>query len=358
MDELNTFIAGMINSFSISMITERSWFEIASILAPSVILILVLFGFSFLLQNRNGKIATYIICLLLILLFLPYELYRQATTLSKAQANVAETESSLKTLLNASDLDHLENLVNQEVASGILDEAIDRLSQQEKKELILISWLIAENEKRSRQHHEDQQAALTKAIQLHLDQAKQEIISTREPVDKISADILQRIEDDVSRLIAEKMQPFSQAIEGSLDSFQENIQQFMQNELNTYEETLTSLTQKGIEELGNALKHHTYRAQRKFTQQIRQANEESAQKLNEAQRNIAQLNSTIEEINLEKIIEQIKQLSDSINIIQKQNDIRFEYHECIRSAGLIDLIGKEEECRKKLNNDTNDLINP
>lgn len=358
MDELNTFIAGMINSFSISMITERSWFEITSILAPSIILILVLFGFSFLLQNRNGKIATYIICLLLILLFLPYELYRQAATLSKAQANVAETESSLKTLLNASDLDHLENLVNEEVASGMLDEAIDQLSQQEKRELILISWLIAENEKRSRQFHQDQQAALTKAIQSHLDQAKQEIINTREPVDKISADILQHIEDDVSRLIAEKMQPFNHAIDGSLGSFQENIQQFMQNELKTYEEMLTSLTQKGIEELGNELKHHTYRAQRKFTQQIRQANEESVQKLNEAQRNIAQLNSTIEEINLETITAQIKLLSDSINTIQKQNDIRFEYHECIRSAGLIDLIGKEEECRKKLNNDTNDLINP
>ena len=70
------------------------------------------------------------------------------------------------------------------------------------------------------------------SYQSHLDQAKQEIINTREPVDKISADILQHIEDDVSRLIAEKM-PFNHAIDGSLGSFQENIQQFMQNELKT-----------------------------------------------------------------------------------------------------------------------------
>ncbi|SFI21218.1 hypothetical protein [Nitrosomonas sp. Nm34] len=39
MSEINEFIADLVNHFSLSTVTDRSWFEIASILAPSVIFI-------------------------------------------------------------------------------------------------------------------------------------------------------------------------------------------------------------------------------------------------------------------------------------------------------------------------------
>ena len=62
MNELNEFIADLLNNFSLSTVTDRSWFEIALILAPSVILILTLFGFSFTLQKKKLE-NRYLYCL-------------------------------------------------------------------------------------------------------------------------------------------------------------------------------------------------------------------------------------------------------------------------------------------------------
>lgn len=357
MDKLNEFIAGWINGVSLSRVTDRDWFEIVSILAPSVILILVLFGFSFALQNKNGKIVTYITCLLLTLLFLPYELFRQSAAISKAQANISEIQTSLKTLLSTSDLKHIENLADKEVAVSILEEMINPLDRKEKKELILISWLIAENEKQSLRLHEDKQKLFSDEIKSSLSDTKQEIINTREPVDKIADDILKRIEGDINHLIENKMQSFSQAIDHSLGTFQQGINSFVQNELRTYEETLAALAQKGADELSHELKNFTHTTGLEFSNQLRHVNQESLQKLDETQKSIDHLGNAIENINPNKMITHIKRLSDSIELIQKQNEVRFRYHECMRSAGLIDLIGKEEECKKQLSTHMNDLIN-
>lgn len=357
MNELDEFIAKLINDFSLNAIMDRSWFEIASILTPSVILILVLFALSFSLQNKNWKITTYITCFLLTVLFLPYELFRQSATLSRAEANVSEMQTSLETLLNTSALHHMRSLADQDVATSLLKEITSTLDQKEKKELIFISWLLAENEKQSLRLHETLQKSLAEEIKSSLDEAKTEIINTREPVDKISDDIVKQINEDISYLIENKMQSFNQAIDHSLATFQQGVDAFVQNKLKTHEETLATLTERGIDDLRNELKNYTRKTHREFSNKIRQVNQESLHKIDETQARIDRLGNTMENINLDKISAQINRLSNSIELIEKQNDIRFAYHECMRSAGLIDLIGKEEECKKQLSTRMNDLIN-
>ncbi|MDV6343692.1 hypothetical protein [Nitrosomonas sp. Is37] len=407
MSELNKFIAGLLNNFSLSAVTDRSWFEIASILTPSIILILTLFGFSFILQKRNWKIVIYITCLLLTLLFLPYELFRQSTAISKAEANIGEMQASLKTLLNASDLNQIENLADKEVTSSILEEMIGNLDQKEKKEVLLISLLAAENEKQSLRLLEDKHKHFSDEIKSSISDAKKEIINTREPIDKISGDILKQIDrnishlienkmqsfnqvsdeikssisdakkeiintrepvdkisDDIlkqnrniSHLIENKMQSFNQAIDHSLKTFQQGINSFVQNELEAHEKTLVTLTQKSIGELGNELKDYINETKQEITNQIQHANNEPLQKLDVTQRSIDQLGNTVGNINLDKVIAHIKQLSTSIDLLQKQNEVQFEYNECIRSVGWIDLVGKEEECKKKLYMSMNEMIN-
>lgn len=356
MSELNEFIANLLNNFSVSIVTDRSWFEIASILTPSVILILTLFGFSFTLQKRNWKIVTYVACLLLTLLFLPYELFRQSAAISKAQANIGEMQASLKTLLNASDLNQIENLADKEVASSILEEMISNLDQKEKKEVLLISLLTAENEKQSLRFLEDKHKHFSDEIKSSIIEAKKEIINTREPVDKISGDILKRIDEDISHLIENKMQSFNRVIDHSLETLQQGINSFVQNELKTYEETLVTLTQKGIGELGNELKNYTSETKQEIANQIKDMNNEPLQKLDATQKSIDQLGNTVGNINLDKVVIHIKQLSTSIDLLQKQNEVQFKYTECIRNVGWIDLVGKEEECKKKLYTNMNELI--
>ncbi|SDX90978.1 hypothetical protein [Nitrosomonas sp. Nm33] len=408
MSELNKFIAGLLNNFSLSAVTDRSWFEIASILTPSIILILTLFGFSFILQKRNWKIVIYITCLLLTLLFLPYELFRQSAAISKAEANIGVMQASLKTLLNASDLNQIENLADKEVASSILEEMIGNLDQKEKKEVLLISLLTAENEKQSLRFLEDKHKHFSNEIKSSISDAKEEIINTREPVDKISGDILKQIDGginhlienkmqsfnqasdeiksiisdakkeiintrepvdkisgdilkqidgNISHLIENKMQSFNQAIDHSLETLQQGINSFVQNELEAHEKTLVTLTQKSIGELGNKLKDYTNETKQEITNQIKHANNEPLQKLDVTQKSIDQLGNTVGNINLDKVIAHIKQLSTSIDLLQKQNEVQFEYNECIRSVGWIDLVGKAEECKKKLYTSMNELIN-
>ena len=60
-------------------------------------------------------------------------------------------------------------------------------------------------------------------------------------------------------------------------------------------------------------------------------------------------------INLDQVVNQVQQLSDLINLAQERNEALFEYNECVRTAGIIDLIGKEEDCKKKLNKRLDEL---
>ncbi|SFM10262.1 hypothetical protein [Nitrosomonas communis] len=356
MNELNEFIADLLNNFSLSTVTDRSWFEIALILAPSVILILTLFGFSFTLQKRNWKIVTYIACLLLTLLFLPYELFRQSTAISKAQANIGEMQASLKALLNDSDLKYIENLADKEVASSMLEEMISNIDRKEKKEVLLISLLTAENEKQSLRFLEEKYKYFSDEIKSSINKAQKEIINTREPIDKISDDILKRIDSDITHLLENKMQSFNQAIDHSLETFQQGINSFVEKELKTYEETWVTLTQKGISKLGSELKNYTNEAKQEIATQMKHINNEPLQKLDTAQKSIDQLEDTVGNINLDKVVAHLKQLLTSIDSLQKQNKVHLEFNECLRTVGWIDLVGKEEECKKKLYTNMNELI--
>ena len=67
--------------------------------------------------------------------------------MARADANVNEMHGSLQELLNSANLSHLQDVANKEVSADILDELIHGLNQEQKKDLILISWLIAEMRK-------------------------------------------------------------------------------------------------------------------------------------------------------------------------------------------------------------------
>ena len=61
------------------------------------------------------------------------------------------------------------------------------------------------------------------------------------------------------------------------------------------------------------------------------------------------IGATIADVDLKNVAQQIKQISSSMDVAQKKADILFEYNECMRAAGMLDLAGKEENCRTKLN---------
>lgn len=128
------------------------------------------------------------------------------------------------------------------------------VGSERKKEVLLISLLTAEHEKQSLRFLKDKYKYFSDEIKSSISEAKKEIVNTRGPVGKISSDILKRADRDISLLIENKMPSFNQAIDPSLKSFQQRINSFVQNELKTYEETLITLTQKGMSEAGSELK--------------------------------------------------------------------------------------------------------
>ena len=73
---MNEFIAKVLNILSLDALTGRSWLDLISILAPSVILIIALFVASLFLKIRNWRFSAYVVCLILTLVYLPYELHR------------------------------------------------------------------------------------------------------------------------------------------------------------------------------------------------------------------------------------------------------------------------------------------
>ena len=340
---MNEFIAKILNFLSFDVLTGRNWLDIVLILAPSVILIIALFSLSFLIKNKKWRFSAYSVCLVLTLVYLPYELLRQSTAMARADANVNEMHHSVQELLNSANLSHLNDVANKEVSANILDELIHGLDQEKKKDLILVSWAISENEKNSLKQIDGKQKSLADEIKSNLNETKIEIIESRPPIEKISDTIVKRLDSDINQLVETKMQAFKQEIDNSLDNFKENINSFVQGELNNYQEKLAVITQQNVDELRN----YSNKANQAFSHQANKSNQESLKKIDAAKDSIDEAGTTI----AQTVTQQVKQLSASIELAQKKNDILFEYNECMRTAGLLDLAGKEQQCKTKLNQD-------
>jgi len=339
---MNEYIAELLNLFSFDQIINRDWLDIALIVAPSVILILALLGYLFFVKSKKWRITVYATCLALTLTILPYELLRQSAEMSRADANVDEIQDGLKELLTTANLEHISGITNKAVATEILDEMIQGLGQEKKKDLILISWLMAENDRMSLNQFENKQESLANDIKLSLSDTKSEIIDSRTPVEKISDDIVTRLDSDVNYLIENKMQSFKHEINHSLDTFQQGINSFIQTELNSYEEKLSAITEKNTEEL----RGYAQKAEQAFSQQVNKTNKDSIQRLDDTKLSIESINTAIRKINLDNVMQQVKQLSNSVEDSQRKSSIMFEYNECLRSITLFDLTGKKEQCRE------------
>ncbi|PXW88916.1 hypothetical protein C8R34_10665 [Nitrosomonas sp. Nm84] len=344
---MHEFIAKVTNFISLDVLIGRSWLDIVSILTPSVLLIIGLFCLSYFIKFRKWRFSAYFLCLVLTLVYLPYELLRQATAMARADANVNEMHSSLQGLLNSANLDHMNDVANKEVSADILDELIRGLDRNKKKDLILVSWLISENEKSSLSQIDDKQKLLADTIKSSLSETKTEIIESRPPIEKISETIVKRLDGDINQLVETKMQAFKQEIDSSLDNFKEGINTFVQGELNNYQEKLAVITQQNVDEL----RSYSSKANQAFSQQANRTNQESLKKIDAAKDSIDEAGTTI----AQTVTKQVKQLAASIELAQKKSDILFEYNECMRTTGVLDLAGKEQQCKTKLSQDMSSL---
>ena len=345
---MNEYIAELSNLFSFDGLTnalnQRSWLEIAFILSPSVVLIFLLFGYTGFLKTKLWQLTIYIICFVLVAAYMPFELMRQSTEMSRAQANVDEMRNTLQEFMEAANLEYVNTLNNEEVAAGMLDELLNGLSAKQKKELIMISWLMAENEKQALGQIDDKQKLLADDIKTSVSTAKSEIIGSREPAEKISGDVVKKLETDVNHLLEERMSAFKQEVDKALDSFESDINSFIQVELDNYGEKLTAITQQNVDEL----KDYSSKVSRSIAYQVNKINQESLQRLDDTKVSIDGIGAAINNIDLQAVANQIKQLSSTVEKSQKKNDILFEYNECMRTTGMLDLGGKKDECREKL----------
>lgn len=341
---MKEFAIELINALPLNAVEERSWFEIVSILAPSVLFISVLFGVSFFLREKYLKQTIIIVCVVLTLFFLPYELFRQASNISKADEKINVTQSQLKELLAVSDLVHLEPLVDKEVASDMLAGLIYNLSDEQKQAFIFMGWLIAENEAKIKQYVDDRYQSLDEEVKLGLHNATNEIISSRMPTEKISEDILVRIDDDVSQRIEQKMAAFNQDIDQSLGDFQKKLNLFIQSQLDEYKQTLVKITQKNTNELEN----YADRARISFATQLNRSSRASLRQLEDTKRSVDDIGTELASANLKSLTSDVKNLSLLIEETQKKNDILFKYNECIRLVGFFDFSGKEAQCRVEM----------
>lgn len=375
---MNEFVAWLINVFTLGVVVERSRLEIVSILAPSILLLIGLYGISFFFKNKFLKKTIYVLCLLFTLVFLPYELIRQATDMSKADANVAMTQMQLKELLSEYQLSHLESFADKEMTSNALEKSRQNLSEDRKQELLLVSWLIAENKKQSEVAQEESNQLLVSNIRADLDRVTEEIINSRTPVDAISDDILDRIDGDVSDLIDIKMESFNNQIDQSLSGFKEGINTFIQVKLDEYEVSMDSITQRNINEMSgftdqiknsfdarlneyegsmdsitqknaDELRNFTDQAKNAFAEQVNQSNQASLDKLQDTKKSVDDFGTKLAGINLGKVLSDVQQLEVLIKEIQERNEALFDYNECLRTVGIIDFAGKEEKCRRQLN---------
>ncbi|MBS0300118.1 MAG: hypothetical protein JSR32_09375 [Proteobacteria bacterium] len=345
---MNEFIAKMLKFVSLESLLARGWLELVQILMPVFILVLVFLGLSFFIQHKRWKAAASVVCALLAFVYLPYEFYRQSMVFARADANVSEIQGNLQNYLDSANLKHAKGIADKEVAASILDEMMHGLNQEKKKELVLISWLVAESEKNALNQIDGKQKSLGDEIKSNLAAAKTEIIDSRPPVEKISDSIVKKLDDDVKVLIERKMQAFKQEIDGSLDNFKENINTFVQGELGNYQTKLAGITQQNVDELRN----YSNKANHAFAEQVNKVNQVSLKKLDATKESIEGVGAASDS-NLKNIAQQVKQLSASLEIAQKKNDILFEYNECMRTSGLLDIGNKGEQCKSKLQQDLN-----
>ncbi len=348
---MNEYIAELSSLFAFDELAERSWQEIALILSPSVLLIFLLFGYIGFLKTKLWQWTIYVICLVVIVVYMPYELMRQSTEMSRAQANIEEMHDGLKEFLDAAKLGYINSLNTEETAASMLDELINGLDAHEKKELIVISWIMAENEKQALGQIDDKQKLLADDIKTSVSTAKSEIIDSRMPVEKISGDVVKRLEMDVNHLLESKMNTFKQEIDSTLDSFEKDINTFIKSELGNYEEKLAAITQQNVDEL----RDYSSKASRSIAHQVNKINKESLQRLDDTKVSIDGIGAAISNIDLQTVIKEISVLSSKVENAQKKNEILFEYHECMRAAGMLDLGGKKDECKTALDSAFNEL---
>ncbi|SEN24771.1 hypothetical protein [Nitrosomonas marina] len=341
---MNEYIAELSNLFSVDSLVERSLLEIALIVLPTILLAVVLFGYISFVKTKFLQWTIYLACFVLIVIYLPYELMRQSTEMSRAQANVKEMHATLQEFLDTASLGYMNSLNSEPVAAEMLDELIDGLGAHEKKELIVISWLMAENEKQAFGKIDDRQKLLADDIKTSVSSAKSEIIGSRAPVEKISGDVVKRLEIEVNHLLAEKMGSFKQEIDTVLDGFESDINTFIQTELNNYQEKLAGITQQNVEEL----RDYSNKASQSIARHVKRINQESLQKLDETKDSLDGIGAAISNIDLQSVISQIALLSSRLEAAQQKNDILFEYNECMRSTGMLDLAGKKEQCKETL----------
>ncbi len=342
---MNEFIETFISGDSLNAVGDRSWLELLSILAPTVLLIIGLFLTSLFLKRRYFKKLIYLFGITLCLVFLPYELFRQATVMSKADANITSIQASLKNLLDASSQNHIDLLTDKDVANETLIKLLFGMNKEQKRMLFMTSWLLAENETQARLHQDEKDQLLGDDIKSSLTVIKDEIIDSRTPVKKISDEIQHGIDQDVTQLIEIKMQAFNEDIDHSLQNFQKSISVFIQDRLQKYDETLDLISQKNIEEL----REYADQERITFVRQVNDSNKRSIAGLEDTKKSVDNVGMKLASANLEEVVTNVNQLSISVKDIQKGNQILFTYNECLRTVGLIDLAGKEAECRNELN---------
>lgn len=203
-----------------------------------------------------------------------------------------------------------------------------------------------------KQYVDGRHQSLGDEIQLSLNKITKEIIGSRVSTEKISEDMLARIDDDVSQLIEKKMAVFNQEIDQSLGNFQKKINSFVQSQLDEYEQTLIKISQKNSEEL----KKYSDRARISFATQVNRSNRASLQKLEDTKKSVDDVGAELASANLRNLTDDVKKLSVLMEETQKKNDVLFKYNECMRLVGFIDFSGKEELCRKEMNRSLEDLL--
>ncbi|WP_430231616.1 hypothetical protein [Nitrosomonas communis] len=191
--------------------------------------------------------------------------------------------------------------------------------------------MTAEHERQPLRFLEDNYKYFSDEIKSSISEAKKEIVNMREPVGKISSDILKRTDRDISLLIENKIHSFHQTIDHSLKSSQQGINSFVENELKTYGKTFVTLTQKGVSELGSELKNYTNEAKQKMANHMKYVNNELLQKLDATQKNRS-TGKYGENINQDNLVTHLKSLLASIDLLQKQNKVHLEFSECLKSV--------------------------
>lgn len=352
---MNELINKAIDFISTDLLLGRTWLDGLLILTPSVILFVTFFILCFWIKNRSWRNFALFMCVLIALVYLPFELLRQSKLIDRANANVGEVQNKLQGLLNSANLNHASELATGESSAKVLDDLVSGIDANKKRDLILVSWLLAENEKNSQNQidtkQQQLQQSLASEIKKRLSETKAQIIESQPPLEKISESLEKRLDNEINQLISEKMQNLKHEIDRSLDHFKTNVNAFVQTELSDYQEKLATVTEKNVDELRN----YSNKASESFAEQINAINKESLQKIEATQQSIEGISARIDDAGVKKIAKQVKQLSASLELSQKKNDIWFDYNECMRAAGVLDFAGKENECKNNLKKEMSGL---